>query len=106
MPPGVFRPGADLVLRLADAGPGPDGAGVALRYRHANQAEPWIETPAVRTGDGWAATVPGDYTDSPFDLLYAFVVHGPAGEVWRFPGLPDSLDTPPYFVAVRESSPE
>lgn len=101
VPPRTFRPGADLLLRLA-AGPGPDGVGVALRYRHANQAEPYLETPAVRTGDGWAATIPGDYTDSPFDLLYTFVVHGPAGEVWRVPGLPESLDTPPYFVAVRE----
>ncbi|MBB5789667.1 hypothetical protein [Jiangella mangrovi] len=99
VPPGSFRPGADLVLRLT--GPGPDGAGVALRYRHANQAEQYVETPAVRTGDGWAATVPGAYTDSPFDLIYAFVVHGPAGEAHRIPGLPESLDTPPYFVAVR-----
>jgi hypothetical protein len=99
VPPRMFRPGADLVLRLT--GPGPDGAGVVLRYRHANQAEQYVETPAVRSGDGWAATVPGDYTDSPFDLLYTFVVHGPAGEVRRIPGLPESLDTPPYFVAVR-----
>jgi hypothetical protein len=61
------------------------GEKALLRYRHVNQSERFLETEAME--------IPGDYTNSPFALMYYFVV----GDS-MYPGLDASLSNRPYFV--------
>ncbi|GAA4988564.1 hypothetical protein [Actinopolymorpha pittospori] len=100
----TFRPGEEVTLTLVPAAATGVGAGaepgleVVVRYRHANQGENYREATATRTDAGWVATIPAEYTDSPFDLLYFFRISAESGAAWHFPGLAESLANPPYFV--------
>lgn len=71
-----------------------------LHYRHVNQAERWRRSPMRRDGDGYAATIPGDYTDSPFHLQY-FVSLRQDGRSVLGPGLADDLANEPYRTALH-----
>jgi hypothetical protein len=78
-PPKSFVPGQPLKLQANFDGK------ATLRYRHVNQSERFLETESME--------IPGDYTNSPFALMYYFVV---GSSLW--PGLDASLANRPYFV--------
>jgi len=56
---------------------------------------------ATGTGSGalrFTATIPADYTDSPYPLLYSFRVHFDDGSAAPFPGFEPSLANQPYYL--------
>jgi hypothetical protein len=96
-PPAAFRPGAEVVLTAEPDGPF-DGT-VVLHYRHLNQGEHYRTVEL----DAGAATVPGDYTDSPYPLVYFFTMRHADGDAWIVPGLDETLANQPYHV-VRQGA--
>jgi hypothetical protein len=94
--PATLAAGEPFTIRLrAEA----DGEPV-LHFRHINQAERWRSMPMSRDGDGHAATIAADYTDSPFHLQY-FISLRQAGRDVLSPGLDDDLANEPYHVVLQ-----
>ena len=54
-------------------------------------------------GNRYRQTIPGEYTDSPYPLMYFFELHANNGQAWFSPGLTADLSNQPYFV-VRQNS--
>ena len=103
-PPASFRRGqaVTLAVRL------PEGKGVTplVYYRRVNQAEAYVAQ-AMDGGGGngeYRATIPAQYTDSPFPLEYYFELRDGSGKAWMFPGFNREWSNQPYFV-IRESRP-
>ncbi|MBI4874722.1 MAG: hypothetical protein HY822_08820 [Acidobacteria bacterium] len=91
-----FRPGAPLELTLSVE----KAAGVAasLHYRRVTQAERWRLEPMQRRGDRFTATVPADYTQSPYPLQYYFELRAGDNAAWLYPGFGPNLAGQPYFT--------
>ncbi len=49
----------------------------------------------------FVAAIPAGYTDSPYPLVYYFVVRAAGGDAWIVPGLDRTLANQPYHV-VRQ----
>jgi hypothetical protein len=96
--PRVFEPGEVIALALtAEA-----ADGVRLYYRRLNQAEAWIEREMARDGVSWRASVPADYTRSPYPIQYYFAVRrGAALALW--PGFGADFTGQPYVVVGRRA---
>jgi hypothetical protein len=88
--PGRFRPGSAVGLTLAVEGKAP--ASATLHYRHVNQVERFVTIPM--TGNPFGATIPADFTKSPYPLMYYFSLEGRS----MFPGIAANLANQPYFV--------
>jgi hypothetical protein len=101
-PPPSFRPGEPLTLHLAVDEAGPPIAAVGLRYRHLDQSEMHEEVEMAREADRFVATIPGEYSDSPYALQYHFVVKDDRGGARLHPGLGAELSDRPYHVVRRE----
>ena len=104
-PPAQLEPGKplgiELGIRSATDGPPID---VRLHYRHVNQAEPYCVL-AMTGGDGaYSASIPGDYTDSPFPLQYFFELRRGRTQAWLYPGLSEDLANQAYLVVRRASA--
>jgi len=78
----------------------PAGTEAVLHYRHVNQAERWQQAAMQRDGEGFAATIGGDYTNSPFHLQF-YVTAAEGGRVTIAPGLADDLANEPYLTSLR-----
>jgi hypothetical protein len=87
-PPPRFEPRQPLALKAACDAPG------VLFYRHVNQAERWKSTPL----ENGAASIPADYTDSPYPLQYYFEFRTAPDKAFLYPGLGPDLTNQPYFV--------
>ena len=48
------------------------------------------------------AEIPGQYTDSPYPMLYYFELRDAHGAAWIYPGFNADLANQPYFV-VRQA---
>lgn len=81
------------VATTADAAP-------LLHYRHVNQAERWRSVSMERRGDGFAAEIPADYTQSDYHLQY-FVSFSRGGASVLVPGLADNLANEPYVTLLQ-----
>jgi hypothetical protein len=86
--PARFEPRQPLTLKASC-----DASGV-LHYRHVNQAERWKTAPL----ENGAATIPADYTDSPYPLQYYFEFGASPDKAFLYPGLGPDLANQPYFV--------
>jgi hypothetical protein len=76
--PESFEPGKPLTVQIARARAQLDTTAI-LWYRHVNQAERWLSMPMQKTISasesataGYTASVPADYTNSPYPLQYYF----------------------------------
>jgi hypothetical protein len=105
-PPQQFHPGTEIPIALkvgynalvmAD-----DLQSAVMHYRHVNQAEKYETADMKADGNRWTATIPADYTKSPYPLLYFFSLTSAKGHCWQFPGLGEMLCNQPYFV-LRQS---
>jgi hypothetical protein len=94
--PSAFTAGTPVTVRVEEE---VDEAPV-LHYRHVNQAERWKSATMTRDGGGYAATIPGDYTDSRFHLQY-FVSSRRGGRSVLSPGLREDLSNEPYYTALQ-----
>ncbi|MGV8989401.1 MAG: hypothetical protein ACOH2H_24540 [Cypionkella sp.] len=95
--PQSFTRGESFTVRYEGAA---DGAPV-LHYRVVDQSQRWRKAPMQAQGNLHAATIPGDYLDSPFHLQF-FVSLTEAGVPRLAPGLADDLSNQPYFVALQD----
>jgi hypothetical protein len=92
-----FHPGSDLTLRLQVAEPVTEAL---LYYRHVTHAERWLSKPMERSGQVFAATIPGLYTQSPFPLQYYFELRSQTDATF-YPSLNATLSNQPYFAVHR-----
>jgi hypothetical protein len=97
-PPAEFHPARDLELTLALEKP---AAAVHLYYRHVNQAERFQVAGMDGGKRGYAATIPGAYTDTQYPLEYYFEVQESPVKALLYPGLSGNLTQQPYFVVRR-----
>ena len=100
--PSQFYPGKPLDIALST----PDRVkAVKLHYRHVNQ----VETYVVETMEGHQRarrqTIPGEYTDSAYPLMYFFELQDDAGHAWLYPGFEPDLANQPYYAVRRAGLP-
>ncbi|CDN52030.1 hypothetical protein [Neorhizobium galegae] len=92
----TFKPGADFEVLFDGKAEGEP----TLHYRHINQAERWKSLPMKDQAGGFAATVPGSYTQSRYHLQY-FVSFRQNGRSCLSPGLQPNLSNEPYFTSLQ-----
>jgi len=97
--PGGYHSGRALEVALE--APAGKLQSVLLHFRHVNQAEEFRIEKMTAGAGGWRHTIPGDYTDSAFPLMYYFELRDRAGNAWLYPGLDPDLAKVPYFVVRR-----
>ena len=73
-----------------------------LRFRRVNQAETWRGIEMEKSGSEYRATIPAEYTNSPFPLQYYFLIKTVSDGVWLHPGIERRWNGQPYFV-VRQA---
>ena len=98
-----FSPGQAIEITLAISSGSP-AFQVRLFYRHVNQAERWQSVAATRSGNSFTATIPANYTSSPFPMQYYFEVDDGFGKAWMHPGFNRTLSNQPYFVVDKRSA--
>lgn len=94
-----FTPGADVFIEVS-VGEQFTGT-MKLLYRHLNQGEDYRRVTMDRRLGRYTAAIPGEYSDSPYPLVYLFTVHDESGDAWLEPGLDETLANQPYHV-VRQ----
>jgi hypothetical protein len=98
-PASTFAPGSALPLTVS----APQTVSEAiLWYRHVNQGERWRSTPMQRSGANHAASIPADYTQSPFPLQYYFELRTTAAAT-LYPALNPTLSNQPYFAIYKRT---
>ena len=75
---------------------------VHLYYRHVNQGERFETLEMQPKGSRFQATIPADYTNSPYPLQYYFVIQRDAKNAVLYPGFEQGLAHQPYFV-IRQT---
>ncbi|MCZ6793831.1 MAG: twin-arginine translocation signal domain-containing protein [Planctomycetota bacterium] len=106
LPPASFRPGEPVPVEMAVES-GHRLASARLHYRHVNQAdEGQVQEMVPTSTDGRRrrAVIPGEYTRSPYPLMYYFELHDALGDAWLHPGFDADLANQPYFVVQGERS--
>lgn len=103
-PPVSFRRGepVSIALTVRHRAGVADAMAVRLHYRRVNQVEPYVVADALAAGERFEATLPGDYTDSPYPLQYWFELRDASGRAWPWPGFNAELSNQPYFI-VRQA---
>jgi hypothetical protein len=76
---------------------------VTLFFRHVNQAEHWQSVPMDHADAHFAASIPADYTDSPFPLQYYFQLRHSLS-AWFYPALGPDFSHQPYFLLQASRS--
>ncbi len=97
LPPAKFRPGRPIPVEIAMEA-GHRLASAVLHYRHVDQSDAYRTAEMTAEGGRWRAEIPGEYTDSPYPMLYYFELRDPRGRAWIYPGLNADLANQPYFV--------
>lgn len=99
-PPANFRPKEALAIEIA-VEKGRKLVSVRLHYRHVNQAERFASAEMEARGNLYRASIPADYTDSPYPLQYYFELKEGPAKAWLYPGFAADLANQPYFVVAR-----
>ena len=94
--PARFQPKNALPLAITASGLKPTAA--RLYYRRVNQAERFKTAEMQPSGATWRASIPADYTDSPYPLQYYFEFHEGPAKACLYPGFAPDLLNQPYFV--------
>jgi hypothetical protein len=91
--PKAFRPGSALDLTIT----APESVTeTILWYRHVNHGERWSSVPMQKTGGVHSASVPGDYTKSPYPLQYYFELRTSSAATLH-PLLSTTFSNQPYY---------
>ena len=99
VPPGGFRPGAEVPLTLAIT-EGEQPTRARLWYRRVNQAERWAAAELAVRGSAWGASIPATCADGSYPVQYYFELTI-GREAWLHPGFASDLLNQPYFVLRR-----
>jgi hypothetical protein len=97
--PTQFNPGRPLDIVLTTSVPQVET--VKLHYRHVNQVETYVVEAMTGRRGTWRHTIPGEYTDSVFPLMYFFELHDDASHAWLYPGFEPDLANQPYYAVRR-----
>jgi hypothetical protein len=100
-PPPSFKRGQPVTVELTLPGRQPHIRAVHLCYRQVHQAQSYQTVNMQVQGERRIATIPGDYSDSPYPLEYYFELWDDKGRAWLCPGFDATLANQPYFV-VRQ----
>jgi hypothetical protein len=105
-PLATFQPGeaVKLSLSIPQESVEPTMASVSLRYRHVNQGERWKRLEMERDGEVFTATIPGEYTQSPYPLEYRFELRTKSGAAWLEPAFNATLSNQPYYAVLRRGA--
>ena len=103
-PPSEFHPGAPLSLSLILPSAHDVPSSVYLLYRHVNQAERWLSVEMEHDHNGYSASIPGNYTDSPFPLQYYFELRRGTDSAWLYPAFNSSLSNQPYYAISKRNT--
>lgn len=99
-PPAGFRPKEALAIEIA-VEKTRKLVSARLYYRHVNQAERFANVEMDARGNLYRASIPADYTDSPYPLQYYFEFKEGPEKAWLYPGFAPDLASQPYFVVQR-----
>ena len=97
-----YRSGEPVPIELTMPAPQAPPIAVTLHYRHVNQAEHYETAEMVTTGQDCRATIPGEYTASPYPLMYFFRLSDADGRAWHYPAFDDTLSNQPYFLLRQQ----
>jgi hypothetical protein len=103
MPPADFKRGQPVVIEFT-FGPSSvaaQGIVVRLHYRRVNQVENYRVVEMASDIGKRRATIPADYTDSPYALQYFFELRDRWGRAWMYPGFTATLANQPYFIVQQ-----
>jgi hypothetical protein len=103
VPPQSFERGKDTGITVTVKEADTAGLQVFLRYRHANQDEQYAALEMTRTGNQYSASIPGSYADSPYPLVYFFVLRDEDGTERMSPGFDINVSNQPFYV-IRENN--
>ena len=81
--------------------PSKRAAAVRLYYRHVTQAERFQMAEMEYRDNRYRASIPANYTDSPYPLQYYFEIEQGPREVTLFPAFGANLTGQPYYVIRR-----
>jgi hypothetical protein len=101
-PPASFQPGQPVTVELALQDRQSPVSAVRLYYRRPHQALSYQTADMQAQGQLYRATIPGEYSNSPYPLQYYFELCEGAGQAWLYPGLGATLANQPYFI-VRQA---
>ncbi|MCX5645182.1 MAG: twin-arginine translocation signal domain-containing protein [Phycisphaerae bacterium] len=102
MVPALFVAGQPMTVELILLSQQTPAPAVRLCYRRVHQAQPYQTADMPREGNRCSATIPGEYTNTPYPLEYYFELRSATGQVWLYPGFDATLTNQPYFV-VRQA---
>ena len=100
--PPPFRRGQPVTVELTLPGRQPRIAAARLCYRQVHQAQSYQTVDMQARGNQCVATIPGEYSNSPYPLEYYFELRDGEGRVWLYPGFDATLANQPYFI-VRQT---
>jgi hypothetical protein len=102
-PPATFHPGSELPISFTVNGGGSAAStGATLWYRHVNQGERWKSAPMQQREGSYHATIPSDYTSSPYPLQYYFELRS-ANAAWFHPAFNATVSNQPYYDVAKRS---
>jgi hypothetical protein len=101
-PPNAFIPAEPISLQLSVAETAPELKAV-LFYRRVNQADTWQSAKMDLDAGTHHATIPPDYTQSPYAIQYYFQVRDTT-HAWLLPGFNSDWSNQPYFVVPQQSA--
>ena len=102
-PPASFRPGRPIDIH-ANVDHAAASFRMRLHYRHLNQGDRWEDIEMRTSGSRYSATIPANYTQTPYPMQYYFSVHTESGRAWMDPGFDSDLANQPYHVIRQASS--
>lgn len=101
-----FTPGQPLSLELRVSAAGAAIAPTAARlyYRHVDQAERWVSIEMQQNGASYSASIPADYTQSPFPLQYYFELQRENQSAWLYPPFNATFSNQPYYAIWKRTA--
>ncbi len=103
-PSHMFHPGQALPLSLQVSQGSAPVTSARLHYRHVNQGERWLSMDMRAGSGGYTASIPADYTNSPYPLEYYFELRGGAEAAWFHPAFNATLSNQPYYAIYKREA--
>ena len=95
--PAAFHPGSELHLALVAPSTVTESI---LWYRHVNHGERWLSSPMEKAGNTHSASIPANYTDSPYPMQYYFEIHTEDAAILH-PPFNATLSNQPYYAIMQ-----